>query len=360
MNATRLPAAWSFPWVLLILVLFSAGCGPSEKSTNPFRVIKKAHPFGPPDEYRKEFYRALEDIATDGEHVFLSNFETGLIELDGDGNHVQTYGEPGRGPAFLTKVLGTAVTPDLVWIIDFKQRLLCFERGSGEFLYGLNLDIPQGMFYANFFRHPGTNTMLAVDRNLLLPMRLLVNDHNIATLFDDQGRIVKHIMDPDYKKIMEKDISTWRRTLWAYDDGFWYCAYMHGHRLLKFDADFNKVYDVAIDTPITRRYDGMVQDQISSGGNSFAPFFWDMDVFGDYVYLLAQFGIFQVGKVDGAFKRKIEYHYNADRPINGEIIYGPITFSTFAILNTGRVILAPNHPNDMRDDLFQGSIPDYD
>ncbi|MDJ0834889.1 MAG: hypothetical protein QNK37_00150 [Acidobacteriota bacterium] len=321
-------------------------------------MIKKAYPFGPPEEQREEFYYSLSDIDTDGEHIFLRITETGLIELDPDGRHIRTFGKPGTGPAFLTTAVGQAVTPDLIWIIDFRQRLLCFERNSGEFLYRLHLDVPKGKFSNYLGGSTATNTLVAVDHNLLLPMGLSQDSRNIATLFDDQGTVVKDIMDPDYKRPLGNDIHTWGRTLWAYADGYWYCAYMHDHKLLKFDADFNKVYEVTLNTPDTRWYEDAVNYNISQGNHGFVPYFWDIALFGDHVYLLFQGGIAQFEKATGAFKRNLVYIYMADQLVKDEWKYLSLNFTTFTILRNGQVILATGSPQEFSDDLFQSSILD--
>lgn len=354
MNRFVSPLACAF----LCLILLQLGCNTldTQQPQNPLRVVKEAFPFGPPEDQRAYAYRRLRGLDTDGQHVFLSSNESGLIELDGDGRLVQTFAVPGAGPAFAHMTLAAAITDDLVWVLDLKRQLLCFERQTGAFLYRLRLDISPSRFNALLVRGAGSKSLIAVDRTLLLPIGLSEDPKNIATLFDDQGNVVKHIFDPDYVDRHQTGQAQWNRTLWLHNNGFWYCAYMHGHRILKFDEHFNKHLDVPITTPKTQVYDTLATTRTDH--ETMVPFFWDMDHFGEALYLQHQEGIVQINKNNGAFVKTLDYRYNMDRKIGDEWSYGAVGFSSLAILDNGQVILAPFFPEEIRDDLFQATVLD--
>jgi len=314
-------------WQLFFVCALAAtmGCS-SSRSDNPKYLEIEAFPFGPSEDIRDDFYYAVNGLDTDGDHIFVTTGMTGLLELDQDGNKVQVYGEPGKGPAFLSKVVGSAVSPHLVWILDGRARLHCCERGTGSHLYSSSLEFSKGEFHTIFTRSTASNSLLFVDNHLLLPIYTEGGRNTIALIVDQLGQVTKQIKDPDYHEIHEKDVPGWRRTIWVHDGGFWYYAYMYRHRILTFDGDFEKVYDKGIKNSATDRYD----DWVNSGSVS-TPFYWDMDQSGSSLYLLARDGVDQVDKDTGAFIRKIVFRY---LQINCSMVNRSIGQSLFLLLGS--------------------------
>jgi len=338
-------------FLLLSLCLFLS-CSP-QKHENPNYLEINAVPFGPSEDERDDYYDEIKDIQADGEHIFVNTDGSGLFELDQDGRKVQIYGKPGQAPSFLRRIVGSAVAPELVWILDGRARLHCYERGTGDYLYSANLRISSGSFHTIYTRKAAANPLIHHDHRLLLPIFLGGENNTIATLVDEQGQLIQHINDPDFLEIHDRDLPGWRRTIWVHDKGFWYCAYMYRHRILKFDKNFNKMYDVVIRNFATDRYDDWVSD-----ATSMTPFYWDMDHSESSLFLIAQDGVDQIDKNTGRFLRKIVFRYFTDLVHDGELRHWPITFSTFAVKKGGLVILAPNHPRDLKDNLFQASLLD--
>jgi hypothetical protein len=341
--------------------LILASCSPrGYQSTDYVRI--DAHPFGPPEEDRDEFFREIRDIQTDGEAIFLSTNSTGLIELDQDGNKVRVFGEIGQGPAFISRVLGSTVTPDLVWLLDGRAGLHCYERDTGLYLYSARLDIPRGAFLQIYARRAGSNPLVYREHQLLLPIFLGGAENSIAMLVDEQGQLVRHIDDPDYHQINENVMPGWRRTLWTYDGGYWYCVYMYRHRVLKLDENFNKIYDVKVENPSTETFDSWVGDSAS-----IPPYYWDIDHSASSLYVLAQDGVDQIDKDTGRFICKIRFTHITDQIYQGkdvpQIYRGkPLpmltTFTTLGVKKGGLVILSPNFPAELSGNLFQASLDD--
>lgn len=342
--------------VLLFLLLLLSACGTRE-THNHQRIIQDAYTFGLPPDNRDFDWHRVSDLETDGSNLFLVVEMQGIMELDQNGRLIRIFGRPEEGSKRLSRILGQAITPDLVWAMDTRRHLTCFDRKTGELLYDFKMDLPRDRYRRYFAQTAATNSVVGADHQLLFPMGLLKEDpKNIATVFDAQGEPVRHIIDPDYRTILEDDIYTWRRTLWDYHNGYWYCVYMHDCRIAKYDSDFNKIYDVTIRNPNARHYLDSIHAHIANGGDSMSPHYWDMDVFGDSLYLLHQQGVDQFSIEDGRFERTIIFWHEEELMFNGAMEKGGVGFTTFSILDNGQVILAPFDPN-FADQLYQSSIP---
>jgi len=339
-------------FVVCASILILASCSHrGYESTDHIKI--DAYPFGPPEDDREDFFREVRNIQTDGEAIFLCTDSTGLIELDQDGNKIRVFGEIGQGPAFINNVLGSAVTPDLVWLLDGRARLHCYERDTGNYLYSARLDISREAFHRIYTRKVGANALVHHEHQLLLPIFLGGAENSIAMLVDEQGQLVRYIDDPDYQQINEHEIPGWRRTLWVYDGGFWYCAYMFRHRVLKLDKNFNKVYEVKIDNPSTSMFDSWLTNDPST-----APYYWDIDHSGSSLFVLAQDGVDQIDKDTGRFIRKIRFTHSTDQMYQGKLVPMLTTFTTFGIKMGDLVLLAPNFPQELSSNLFQASLQD--
>ena len=271
------------------------------------------------------FIHGTNQLETDGIDLFiLPSRVPKIIQIKTDGTYVRTIGREGEGPGELGSYppKATAVSPAGIWVLtsrakhanlyidgkfahDLRLRNYMF-RGSGlpAYAFAFNQD------YVVIQAHPTTGS--------------LANAYNYdGTIHKKVSRILP--IEPEFLK-RNPAING---TIWRYDDGRWYCLFVHRPIIRVFGADFEMEKEFILNGPEIEVYEEIFfKNEPDPNWTYPKPHFTDFKVAGNSLLVLCDGMLYQVEKSTGEVLSRT--HFNGDAEIRKRMSGDRLHFIYFA------------------------------